>query len=166
MRGNRLIVWIDLRELLDRGNLNLNIELAPGDVVYVPDPDDAFIYVLGEVQRPGSYYLGGNNSLLNAIGLAGGLTENADVDAVRIVRDARADSALSRDAGAPERVLATVDLDELREGGRYARNLALQAEDVVYVPRSGVATFNYYLRMLNPFAQVFVIGNSFRGGGN
>lgn len=159
VRGNRRILWLDLNELLERGNLALNLQLAPGDVVYVPDPGDRFVYVLGEVNRPGGYFMSPGHSLLRAIGDAGGLTEDADTSAIRVVRDS---TATDRD----EAVTATIDLGDITGDGVYARNFALAPEDVIYVPRRGVAKFNYYLRMLNPFAQVFVIGNALKNSGN
>ncbi|MCS7223765.1 MAG: SLBB domain-containing protein [Armatimonadetes bacterium] len=46
------------------------------------------VYVLGEVKTPGAFLLplGGQPTLLDAIGLAGGLTDRADTSRIRLIR--------------------------------------------------------------------------------
>ncbi len=47
------------------------------------------IYVVGEVKRPGEYFLEPYDDIWNAIGKAGGLTENGDLKHVRVIRDGK-----------------------------------------------------------------------------
>lgn len=146
-RGKEQVLWIDLYELLQNGNLMLNVKLANNDVIYVPEPEEANIYVMGEVSRPGTFKIIKSVSLLDAISQAGGITENA-VNEIKIIRDR------SRGGGTVE-----VNFNKILKGD-LSQNYILQNNDIVYVPRSGIATTNYYLRMLNPFAQTLLVGTA------
>jgi polysaccharide export outer membrane protein len=70
---------IDVEELMVRGNPNLNIPLAPNDLVNIPLDPPVTIYVLGEVMKPGKalFRRSQNPTLLQAIADAGGWTDRA-----------------------------------------------------------------------------------------
>jgi len=70
---------IDVDELMVRGNPNLNIPLAPNDLVNIPLDPPVTIYVMGEVMRPGKtqFRRSQNPTLLQAIADAGGPTDRA-----------------------------------------------------------------------------------------
>lgn len=72
-------IAIDIDDLLVNGNADLNIPLAPNDVVNVPMDTPTTIYVLGEVMRPGTvqFRRSQNPTLLQALAGAGGLTDRA-----------------------------------------------------------------------------------------
>jgi protein involved in polysaccharide export with SLBB domain len=61
------------------GNPDLNIPLAPNDVVNVPMDTPITIYVLGEVMKPGKaqFRRSQTPTLLQALADAGGLTDRA-----------------------------------------------------------------------------------------
>lgn len=66
-------IIIDGHKLLDKGDTTLNYILSGGDIVYIPNVQQVF--VLGEVKRPGGIAYRPGMTLLQAITLAGGLTE-------------------------------------------------------------------------------------------
>jgi len=70
---------IDVEELLVTGNPDLNIPLAPNDVINVPMEVPMTVYVFGEVTHPGPVSLkrSQNPTLLQAIAAAGGPTDRA-----------------------------------------------------------------------------------------
>lgn len=70
---------IDVEELLVTGNPDLNIPLAPNDVINVPMEVPMTVYVFGEVTHPGPVQLkrSQNPTLLQAIAAAGGPTDRA-----------------------------------------------------------------------------------------
>lgn len=72
-----------IREL-ESGKLQQNIELQDGDTLYVPRAETA--YVFGEVRNPGAYSIQANMTVLQVLSLAGGATEHAALNRVRIVR--------------------------------------------------------------------------------
>lgn len=69
---------------LEAGELQQNIQLADGDTIYVPRAETA--YVFGEVRSPGAYAIQKDMTVLQALSLAGGATEHAALNRVRIVR--------------------------------------------------------------------------------
>ena len=70
---------IDIEELMVNGNPDLNIPLAPNDLVNVPLDTPITIYVLGEVNKPGKalFRRSQTATLLQALADAGGLTDRA-----------------------------------------------------------------------------------------
>ena len=74
---------VDL-EALEEGDLSQNVMLGHGDTVFVPRAD--VVYVFGEVRDPGQYPIRNDTTVLQALSLAGGGTEFAALNRVRIVR--------------------------------------------------------------------------------
>jgi len=70
---------IDVDDLMVRGNPDVNIPLAPNDLVNIPIDPPITIYVMGEVMRPGKaqFRRSQNPTLLQAIADAGGPTDRA-----------------------------------------------------------------------------------------
>lgn len=70
---------IDIEDLMVNGNPDLNIPLAPNDVVNVQMDQPITIYVWGEVMRPGnvSFRRSQSPTLMQAIASAGGPTDRA-----------------------------------------------------------------------------------------
>ena len=75
---------IDIEELMVSGNPDLNIPLAPNDLVNIPLDTPITIYVMGEVQRAGkaTFRRSQTPTLLQAIADAGGPTDRASKDVV------------------------------------------------------------------------------------
>lgn len=70
---------IDIEELMVAGNPDVNVPLAPNDLINVPVDLPIAIYVLGEVMKPGKVEFRRSQSptLLQAISAAGGHTDRA-----------------------------------------------------------------------------------------
>jgi polysaccharide export outer membrane protein len=69
---------------LETGNLSGNVALKDGDTIFVPRAET--IYVFGEVKSPGLYTIQRDMTVLQALALAGGATETAALNRIRIVR--------------------------------------------------------------------------------
>ena len=69
---------------LESGSLSQNIELRDGDTIFVPRAET--IYVFGQVKTPGAFGVQKDTTVLQALSLAGGVTENGAMNRVRIVR--------------------------------------------------------------------------------
>lgn len=63
---------VDIDDLFRTGNNSTNVELKSGDTVYVPRAPMAYIH--GEVQRPGTFRIERNMTVLQALVQGGGLT--------------------------------------------------------------------------------------------
>jgi polysaccharide export outer membrane protein len=69
---------------LEGGSMKQNIELHDGDTIFVPRAESA--YVFGQVKAPGAYTIQKDTTVLQALSLAGGVTENGAINRVKIVR--------------------------------------------------------------------------------
>lgn len=75
---------IDIEDLMVNGNPDLNIPLAPNDLVNIPLDTPITIYVMGEVMKPGKaqFRRSQTPTLLQAIADAGGPTDRASRNVV------------------------------------------------------------------------------------
>jgi polysaccharide biosynthesis/export protein len=83
------VIKINLREFerdVENGELSRNVTLEDGDTIWVPRFDRNRIFVTGEVKTPGAYSIPEGTTVLQAITLAGGLTENASTGRIEIQR--------------------------------------------------------------------------------
>jgi protein involved in polysaccharide export with SLBB domain len=81
------------------------------------------VYVAGEVTRPGLYSVSGSGTVLSALYVAGGPTENASFRKVEVRRG--------------KELLGTVDLYDYLLQGINSSNVRLASGDVVFVPTYG-----------------------------
>lgn len=63
---------VDLRSIIERGDLSKNIEIRGGDSVFVPKAPVFYIY--GEVHKGGAYRIEPDMTVAQALSLAGGIT--------------------------------------------------------------------------------------------
>jgi polysaccharide export outer membrane protein len=69
---------------LEGGSIKQNIELHDGDTIFVPRAESA--YVFGQVKAPGAYAIQKDTTVLQALSLAGGVTENGAMNRIKVVR--------------------------------------------------------------------------------
>ena len=74
---------VDLKEL-QSGALSQNVALRDGDTVFVPRAES--VYVFGQVKSPGAYSIQRNTTVLQALSLAGGLTDRGATGRIKVVR--------------------------------------------------------------------------------
>jgi polysaccharide export outer membrane protein len=77
------VTTIDLRAL-QSGALSQNVALRDGDTIFVPRAES--VYVFGQVKNPGAYPIQRNTTVLQALSLAGGVTERGATGRIKIVR--------------------------------------------------------------------------------
>jgi polysaccharide biosynthesis/export protein len=77
-------IRVDLKEL-QSGGLSQNVPLKDGDTIFVPAAET--VYVFGQVKSPGAYPLRTKNTtVLQALALAGGVTDRGSTGRIKIVR--------------------------------------------------------------------------------
>lgn len=81
--GDEETIRVDLTELLG-GSLARNVQLQPGDLVIVPRMEA--VYIAGQVRSPGAYPVERGTTVLQALSLAGGVTERGSTGRIRIIR--------------------------------------------------------------------------------
>ncbi|MBI5560522.1 MAG: SLBB domain-containing protein [Deltaproteobacteria bacterium] len=106
-------VTVDLKKLLEEGDVTANVAVQDGDSIYVPRA--AFVYVSGEVKSPNAYKITKGLTVLKAITLAGGFTEMAWKGRTKIIRKGKD----GREATVP------ANMDDL-----------VMPDDVILVPES------------------------------
>jgi polysaccharide export outer membrane protein len=77
------VLKIDLRELAS-GALSTNVALRDGDTVFVPTSE--VVYVFGHVRNPGGYPMKKGTTVLQALSLAGGVTDRGSTARIKVVR--------------------------------------------------------------------------------
>jgi polysaccharide export outer membrane protein len=97
-------IEIDVPAMYERGDLTANIELKPGDTLFVPSAPVFYIY--GAVQRPGAYPLEPGTSVLRALAVGGGLTARGTERGLTIHRQGADGAPLELDAQLADRVEA------------------------------------------------------------
>jgi polysaccharide export outer membrane protein len=122
-RGEPAPITVNLpRNLAD--DLKDNIEIMPGDTITVPRAP--IIYVVGDVGRPAGLLVdNGSLTVLQALALAGGTNRTAKMGAARIIRK-----------GPTGMTETKVPLKKMLEA--RAPDITLQADDILFVPLSGV----------------------------
>jgi polysaccharide export outer membrane protein len=81
--GEADLIRVSLTKI-QAGDLSLNLTLRDGDTVRVPKAES--VYVFGEVKNPNGYIVPPGTNVLQAITLAGGMTERGSDKRIRIRR--------------------------------------------------------------------------------
>jgi polysaccharide export outer membrane protein len=128
-QGNYNPVPIDLTRLFGAADMNMNISVQPGDIIFVPSKDQATggqIYLLGAVQRQGAVSLPLNReaTLARTLLRAGGFTEYANDGKVKIIRTAPDGTKQT----------LTVNVARILKTGLFEEDVPLQNGDVIIVP--------------------------------
>lgn len=105
------------------------------------------VLVLGEVERPGVYLSDGGSRLLEVVARAGGPTKDAKLKNVALIRPGTETS--------PPRA-AVLDLDRAMKDGDVDQNPAVQRGDVVYVPRTTIASVARFFEQVYAIVRPFV----------
>jgi len=75
---------VDLASMFRNGDLTKNVELAPGDTIYVHKAP--MVYLYGEVQKGGAYRVEPNMTVMQAIALGGGITPRGTQRGIKLSR--------------------------------------------------------------------------------
>ncbi len=111
-----------------RGLLQAKYVKDPHVSIFIKEYRSKKVAVVGAVKNPGDYELLNRGHLLEAIALAGGLTDNAG-QIVYLTHQ-----------GTDKQI--KIDLDELLVKGNTSLNLPVQMGDTVFVPEAGVYYVN------------------------
>lgn len=123
--GQFSVAEIRLKSLIEARHPEQNILVKPNDVISVPRAET--VYVIGEVQKTGGYVLNDTDDItvLQALSMAGGLSQMARPKEARILRKA---------PGAVARTEIPVDISKML-GGRSS-DVRLQPDDILFVPNN------------------------------
>jgi len=92
------------------------------------------VIILGQVNDPGVYAIAGRKTLLEAIALAGGFTRDSVASSVMLIRG-------PLDNPDAKRINLTKAIDQPSS----KENIALENEDIIFVPRKFITNITYFL---------------------
>ena len=139
---NSDLVPINFNKLFKHGDISQNIQIEQNDAIFIASRNDNRVYLLGEVGAAGAYTWVGGLTLLEAISLAGGYKRDAETREVLIIKGGLAD---------PKMLL--VNPKSVLEEGRLDQNIALESGDIVYVPKTRLASIERYLEFASKALQ-------------
>lgn len=119
---NSQLQRVDLQALL-AGDVQKNVAVQDNDTIYVPKASQFSVF--GEVQKPGSYPLENETTMLEAISIAGGPTENADTQKLELLR---------KEDGAQRKIV--LNMKNLLNARADDEEFLIQDGDVIYQPRA------------------------------
>ena len=136
-RGHDQVLWVELKSLLESGNIAADLRLRRDDVVYVPSLAERFVSVLGEVNHPGAVPLTRNSTLASVLAAAGGYTGKAgNKPHIQIVDPANGTSRI-------------ISFEDLLNPAR-SLEITLRPGELIFVPQSGYYRATYFLERLSP----------------
>ncbi|MDD2390835.1 MAG: polysaccharide export protein [Desulfobacterales bacterium] len=122
--ARKVVIRIDIPELLKGGDQMANMLLADKDLLFVPKAEH--FYIIGQVQKPGSYlYQEKEITIVEAISMAGGFTQIAARNKTRIVRVENG-----------EEKIIEIRVDEITRLGKKGQDILIEPGDVIVVPES------------------------------
>jgi polysaccharide export outer membrane protein len=113
------VIVVDLKRLIEKGDTALDVAIMDGDSIFVAEA--GIFYITGEVKKPNAYKLEAGTTVIKAITVAGGFTDQAARDRVLVVRAEEGDEETIR-VGA----------------GGASWDAAIRNGDSIYVPKAGV----------------------------
>lgn len=101
--------------------------VSPQVSLFIEEYGNKTIFVMGEVQRPGSYAIPieSRMTVLEAISTAGGFTPIAGQDRTRVLRNVNGVS-----------VTYTIEVKAITQNGQKEKDMILEPNDVIFVPQS------------------------------
>jgi polysaccharide export outer membrane protein len=128
---NDEIIRVDLRELLEKGDLRLNTVVRGGDVVHIRERDDQYVYIVGELNRQAAYPLPPKREVRvsEVFAMAGGAAKTAKLS----------DSVLIRYDEAGRRQEIKVNFTEILKGKQ--EDFFVRGQDIIFVPGSRIKSF-------------------------
>ncbi|MBI3087271.1 MAG: polysaccharide biosynthesis/export family protein [Candidatus Omnitrophica bacterium] len=105
--------------------------------------------VLGEVASPGVYVPAGEGRVLEVLAMAGGFTQDAVEHNVMLIR-----------GGLTSPQVAKLDLSRALNRGALEENVLLQPDDILYVPKTSIASTLDFMERFYPTISETLVGQS------
>lgn len=121
---------VDIHALVKEDDFSQNIWLKPNDVIFIHDNFDSRVKIAGEVELPQVITYQEGMTVMDAVLLAGGLTDIAKANATQIYRR-KGTKASNQNIDKIQ-----VELDKVIFDGDLSKNVPLKPGDIIFVPRS------------------------------
>ena len=114
------------------------IILDPRITVMVKDFQPQMVYVLGEVDTPGDFEYVRDMTLMKALAVARGYTDDARRSNVLVIRRVGEDHIIGLE----------VDIEAILSKNDFSLDVPLKPFDIVYVPKSRIATTEQFIKRM------------------
>ncbi len=138
------ILPVNFPDLIQNGVMVNNIPVAEGDYIHIPSNLNREVYIVGEVLSPGAYGYRRDLSLMQLIAKASGMQDRATAQIILVRGSLRDPKVFS------------FDTDLILKGEML--DVRLQPEDIIFVPKSYLGTWNMILNLLLPSMQTVQSG--------
>ncbi len=115
--------FVDLDELIRKGNMAQNIMVMGGDVIFIPETGQCFVD--GAVRKPGTYPIRSGMTITEVVTLAGGLAGYADTDKIKLIRHM---------GTGKERQVLSLSYNDLQAG--VGDSLLIKDQDIIFAESS------------------------------
>jgi len=113
---------VDIYDLFNNGNVKIDINLQPEDILFLPTNELNKVYVVGAVNTPQPFFYREGMRILDVILASGGFTKFAKENAVLILRKKGDD-----------RQRIKINMEDLMKDGQLSENIELQRGDYIIV---------------------------------
>ena len=146
--------FINLYDILSRGDSGQNVIIDADDVVDVPELPlfGDRVYVMGAVAQQGIYPLKQVQDLLGAIALAGSFTNTAKEENTLIVRGYEPGK---------EPLVMMADVNAILRKADISQNIPLQNGDLIYVPPRRIGDINRWISNVLPLLDIMLYPGDF-----
>jgi len=136
-RGSSTAVQVNLEKLLRDGSALADMRLRRNDIVYVPQPKELFVSVLGQVGKPGTIPLTAQSTLTSVLAQAGCCVDNGGFNpTIHILQPSTGnDYKITY-----KQVMTLAGQQEYK----------LHSGDVIIVPMSGLSKFGVVMQKISP----------------
>lgn len=144
-RGNKSILWVDFKKLLEDGNPMVQMRLQRNDVIYVPSPNERYVSIFGEVLHPGLVQLQDDSTLAQMLAEVGGVVTDRSgrLPKIQIIHDFKGSTEI-------------VPYEDILKSKPIS--LKLQAGDIIYVPQSTFERVAVTFEKISPLISIATIG--------
>ncbi len=139
VRENKILP-VDFQAAIARGDRLNNVKLKKGDYIFVAQRMESSVTICGDVRHPHKRLYESGMGLIEFLTAAGWMNET-HWNNVIIIRGAMSNPKMYK-----------VDVDAIMVGKH--RNIALKANDIVYVPKDNISEYNVFIRKLMPTVQL------------
>ena len=136
IRGKERI-QVDLRRLIQKGDLSQNVMIRHEDMIVIPDRGDLqnSVFIMGEVPRPGSYSRAEAMTLMKLIAMAGGFTQFAAPGRITVIRENGVEGS-NGESTDRQKVRLQINANAIQRDPTANPDPSLQSGDVVVVPQT------------------------------
>jgi protein involved in polysaccharide export with SLBB domain len=150
--GNLKIAYLTLlqaRELIEQ-NMKPFIITPFCEITLIKKEYEPHVFVFGEAMKLGSFPIKSGDRLLDVLSLAGGTTQDAFTSSIKLVR-------LNGDSV----IVMSVDLGSIVKHGHLERNLIMQDQDIIYIPKNMIYSITDVLAKLGSVLPWYYFSKNF-----